>query len=481
MPREVSFKGTLNYWQVYLFVLPSLFLVLLFAYYPALSAMYHAFYRWNGEDINYFVGDRNFKRLLGNYWLWIAVYVMFYITLIYAKANDFKSNASRIASSLLFPSIGIALLAINKCFFVQNFAIGDAKKILVAGFAIWGTLILLGYLLISEENSRKWIYLSIPGIMLVTSLFRALHFDFVSSLMLVLFAGGLCIWLPKVAEKLPEIDTARTFHAFSSLFVCFWALAKFAGGDAILWSGFGVIAILIAFNIVKMIPSIITAVVINRLKSEQMNYFYKVLFVIPMIIPGMVYLLLWKFFFEPNIGIFNEILIKLRIMDILIWLDGKLGWGGIFKEGTMPVWLGNENLVIPAFIIWGFPWVGVVGVLLYLAGLQQIDKSIYEAAEIDGASSLQKFFTIELPLILTQIRVNMILMIIGTIQSYSFVLVLFGTEGGPNGKLMIPGLYMFRSAFKEGYAGYACAIGLILFFFILLLTELNNKYVKVEK
>jgi raffinose/stachyose/melibiose transport system permease protein len=233
-------------------------------------------------------------------------------------------------------------------------------------------------------------------------------------------------------------------------------------------------------NILKMIPSIATAVVIHRLRSEKANYWYRVLFVVPMIIPGMVYLLLWKFFFEPN-GVFNLLLRGSGLLALLARLDAWLGWGGVFASGTNPVWLGSPQLVLPAMILWGFPWVGVVGVLIYLAGLQSIDASVYEAADLDGISPFGKFLHIELPLILTQVRINLVLMVIGTLQTYGFILILFGDAGGPNGKLMVPGLYMFRQAFIERYVGYACCIGLVLFFFILILTEINNRFVRVEK
>ena len=153
----------------------------------------------------------------------------------------------------------------------------------------------------------------------------------------------------------------------------------------------------------------------------------------------------------------------------------------MFEAGINPVWLNDSHLVLPALIIWGFPWVGVVGVLIYLAGLQGIGESVYEAADLDGVTAFQKFLHIELPLIMTQVRINLVLMIIRTFQMYAFILILFGIEGGPNGKLLVPDLYMFRSAFVEGYAGYACAIGIILFVFILMLTELNNRFVRVEK
>ncbi len=482
MPRVVTVRALSNYWKIYLFVLPSVLLVALFSYYPAVSAMFHAFYRWNGEDINYFIGDRNFHRLLGNYWPWIAVYVMFYATLISSAKDNLLSRLLLLASGILSPLIAIAVLLKAELAFSKIFGFSPASVgILVTGAVLAGILYASILIKCDRDDANKRAYSLMPLGLFILFLIRSLGFDTVFAGIVSILILGIILWMPRLSAKFPNLSTIRSFQSFTALSFCFWALASHGGGDVILWSGFGVISILIAFNVVKMIPSILTAVVINRLKSEKMNYFYRVLFVIPMIIPGMVYLLLWKFFFEPNIGIFNQILSSCGIMDALIWLDVKLDWGGVFKAGVQPVWLGNESLVIPAFIIWGFPWVGVVGVLIYLAGLQQIDKSVYEAADIDGAGPIQKFFNIELPLILTQVRINMVLMIIGTIQSYSFVLILFGTDGGPNGKLMIPGLYMFRSAFREGYAGYACAIGLILFFFILLLTEFNNRYLKVDK
>ena len=250
--------------------------------------------------------------------------------------------------------------------------------------------------------------------------------------------------------------------------------------DPALGRAFIVVLILVMANLVKMIPSIITAVVIHRLRSKNWAYAYRVLFVIPMIIPAMVWLLIWKYFFDPTFGILNKILNATGLMWVLQQIDSIFNWG-IFVEGVNPTWLGQSELIIPSLIIWGFPWVGVVGVLIYLAGLSTIGKDVYEAAEIDGIGYFKKFTKIEFPLIMTQVRLNLVLMIIGTLQAYGQVLVLLGPEGGPGGAGMMPGLYMFRKAFIDQEAGYACAIGLFIFFMILFLTWLNNKYVRVEK
>jgi len=251
-------------------------------------------------------------------------------------------------------------------------------------------------------------------------------------------------------------------------------------GDPAVHYGFGVIAILIFANLFKMIPSIAAAVAIHRLKSEKAGYIYRVLFVVPMIIPAMVTLLIWKYFFDPHLGILNAMLDHFFMLDFMQWVDGIFGWG-VFIEGVRPAWLAREELIVPALIIMGFPWVGVISVLIYLAGLSSISSDIYDAARLDGVGPFGLFKNVELPLIMTQVRLNLILMIISTLQEFGLVLVLLGDSGGPGGAGMLPGLYMFRKAFLDQEVGYACAIGMIIFLIIGILTYINQKYVRVDK
>jgi raffinose/stachyose/melibiose transport system permease protein len=251
--------------------------------------------------------------------------------------------------------------------------------------------------------------------------------------------------------------------------------------DTTLWNSFITVFILIIANFFKMIPSITIAVVIHRLKSDKWQYFYRVLLVLPMIVPGLVTLFIWKFFFDPNLGVLNNILDFTGGKQALIWLDQALLHWNVFREGIPIPWLGEPRLILPAVILWGFPWLGAVGVLIYLAGLQSIGTEVYEAADLDGVSAFQKFWHIELPLITTQIRLNVILMVISTLQGYGQLYLLLNENGGAGGRGMVPGLWMFNRAFVNGEFGYACSIGLILFIFILTLTYINNKYIRVDK
>jgi raffinose/stachyose/melibiose transport system permease protein len=169
-------------------------------------------------------------------------------------------------------------------------------------------------------------------------------------------------------------------------------------------------------------------------------------------------------------------LFALIVITSLTWTEPI----GVFDRGAPP-WLSQPRLIPAALIFWGFPWVGIVSVLLYLSGLGNIDQSVYEASEIDGCGWFRKFWNIELPLITTQVRLNLVLMVIATLKGWGQVFVLLGDTGGPEGAGMLPGLYMFRKAFTDGQAGYASAIGFLLFLLILYLTLINNKYVRVEK
>lgn len=235
--------------------------------------------------------------------------------------------------------------------------------------------------------------------------------------------------------------------------------------DRELWRSLGVLLIFILANFIKMIPPLFAALVLHHIAGARWQYVYRICFVIPMIIPAMVFILMWKYFLEPNQGAINELLRTLAILG----------------PTQSIAWLSDASLVIWSLILVGFPWVGAFGVLVYLAGLQNISNDIYEAAAIEGAGPLRVFWNVELPLIMTQVRINLVLTIIATIQGWEFVYLFVGEAGGPKGMATVPGLLIFRESFSHGYFGYGCAIGFLLFLVTLALTWVNNRYIRVDK
>jgi multiple sugar transport system permease protein len=103
--------------------------------------------------------------------------------------------------------------------------------------------------------------------------------------------------------------------------------------------------------------------------------------------------------------------------------------------------------------------------LIYLAGLRGIPTALYEAAEIDGANSVQRFFAITLPLLTPTIFFNVVLSIIGSWQVFTQALIM--TNGGPNNATLTAVLHLYRTGFQNGYFGYASAQAWLLFLIVL--------------
>ena len=111
--------------------------------------------------------------------------------------------------------------------------------------------------------------------------------------------------------------------------------------------------------------------------------------------------------------------------------------------------------------------------IIYLSGLQGIDRSLYEAAEIDGANKGQSFFYITLPMLSPTIFFNVIMAIIGSFQYFTQAYVM--TEGGPLNSPLFYNLYLYMKAYKDYEMGYAAAMAWIMFLIIFFFTLLTIK------
>ena len=205
-----------------------------------------------------------------------------------------------------------------------------------------------------------------------------------------------------------------------------------------------------------VICPLIAAGMIYRLRSEKWAYFFRLLFVVPIVIPGIVGILVWRQLYEPNVGFFNAILSGLSL--------------------PTSEWLNNPNTALFSLIFMGFPWIDGVDVLIILAGLQAIPLEVIEAAIMDGATSVKRFITIELPLLVPQIRLIVILNVIFVIQSFGWQLVV--TRGGPNFSTTVPAWQIYKEAMLGQRYGMASAIGVVLFVLVFILTLINNAAIR---
>jgi multiple sugar transport system permease protein len=148
-----------------------------------------------------------------------------------------------------------------------------------------------------------------------------------------------------------------------------------------------------------------------------------------------------------------------------------LGWFGI--EGKS--WMLDVDFALPSIMLMAV-WTTVGQfMVIYLAGLQDIPKELYEAAEVDGAGPLRQFWHITLPLLKPTTFFIVVMSIIGTFQVFDQMYVVSKGEGGPLDATLTVVLYLYNMAFKEFKMGYASAIAFFLFFVILLLTLLIKR------
>ncbi|MBV7335021.1 sugar ABC transporter permease [Chloroflexi bacterium TSY] len=216
----------------------------------------------------------------------------------------------------------------------------------------------------------------------------------------------------------------------------------------------------VARILIVLTTPLLAAELVFHLKSQRWQYWYRVLFVVPLVVPEVVIYLIWQFIFNPTVGLANVLL-------------NNLGLSLLTNE-----WLGSHRTVLLSLALVGFPWIAGINFLIYLAGLQNIPREILDAAAVDGATGFRRFWLVELSLIMGQVKLLLILNVIFTLQS--FVLILIMTNGGPGYASMVPGLLMYEAAFQDGRFGYACAIGTALFVVIFILTYINMRYIQPE-
>jgi multiple sugar transport system permease protein len=178
--------------------------------------------------------------------------------------------------------------------------------------------------------------------------------------------------------------------------------------------------------------------------------FWRTLYYLPSIISGVAIALLWTWMFEPRYGIVNYLL-------------------RLFFNIEGPNWLAEPRTALPAIILMSLWSVGG-SMLINLAGLQGVPTDLYEAADVDGAGAWRKFWNITLPMISPVILFNLILGIIGAMQSFSHFYIM--TKGGPNNATLTFMLYLYHQAFDYGRLGYGSALAWLLFLILALITAL---------
>lgn len=193
------------------------------------------------------------------------------------------------------------------------------------------------------------------------------------------------------------------------------------------------------------------AVLLNR--GVRGRSVFRTIYFLPSLVPLVAGAVLWWWIFNGKFGLLNYGLSKLGL--------------------PAPQWLADPSWTKPALVlmtIWG------VGnsMVIYLAALQDVPRSLYESADIDGANAWVKFRHVTVPMISPVIYFNLVMGIIGSLQIFARPYVMLG-GGGPNRSALFYAVYLFENAFRYFRMGYACAMAWVLFLIILGLTLIATR------
>ncbi|MEZ4863360.1 MAG: ABC transporter permease subunit [Caldilineaceae bacterium] len=210
--------------------------------------------------------------------------------------------------------------------------------------------------------------------------------------------------------------------------------------------GFLNLSLLLVTGLLKTLTMpLLVAELIFRLRNSVHQYVFRTLFVLPAVVPGLITVFLWRMVYDPYAGLLNQVL---RLVGLTAWSRA---------------WLGNENTALWAIIGAGFPYISAFPFLIYMGGLLNISIEMYDAAKIDGANWWRQFWSIDVPLLVPQMRLLIFFTLAGVIQGFAQIYIY--TRGGPGYATYVPGLQMYFQL-AEGDFGYASAIGVLLFIVI---------------
>ena len=276
-------------------------------------------------------------------------------------------------------------------------------------------------------------------------------------------------WRARVAYlfTLPAIGFILLFSYYPAAMSFYYSMTNYSLRSVTRWVGFdnyeailfndpyfrigvqNMLVITITSVIKTLTVPLLIAELIFWLRNHWHSYIFRTLFILPTVVPGLVFTLMWRQIYDPDTGLINEVL------------------GAIGLEQWQTAWLGNPDTALWAIIGVGFPWVDAFALLILLGGLLNINGDYFDAAKVDGASVWQRFRNIDLPLLVPQFRILLFFAITGTVQGFVSIFVL--TRGGPGMTTYIPALQMYMRI-SDGDFGYASAVGVILFLVILVAT-----------
>ncbi|MFM2485579.1 carbohydrate ABC transporter permease [Celerinatantimonas yamalensis] len=200
---------------------------------------------------------------------------------------------------------------------------------------------------------------------------------------------------------------------------------------------------------------------LNELKGTKELTLLRALFFLPYIMPMAVLGVVWRWLYNPAFGPIDQFFRFIGMPQLAI------------------AWLGNFTWALPAtgmVAVWYFFGFCLV---LFMAGIQRMDPSIHEAAELDGSSRWQKFKRITLPGLRPEIKVALILTVIASLKAFDLIYVM--TRGGPGTSTLVTNMYMYQQGFDLRHFGYASAVAILSMLIIFIVNGLIHFMIRERR
>lgn len=228
--------------------------------------------------------------------------------------------------------------------------------------------------------------------------------------------------------------------------------------------------LLVGLPIVTVLLALIFAFLLNvggssgraGVQGIRGSGFYKLAFFLPQVLSVPVIAVIWSVIFDPTSdGLANSVL-------------GRIGFG---PSG----WLAEPNLALYC-VLWVLIW-GSVGfyLVLFNAAMTAIPREIFEAALIDGAGRFSTFVRVTIPLLWDTIQTSWVYLAILALDAYALIAVMTAGPGGPDNSTQVIALQIAQNGFQFGRAGYASAMGVVLFFFTLIIATIMLRITRRER
>lgn len=228
-------------------------------------------------------------------------------------------------------------------------------------------------------------------------------------------------------------------------------------GDDVFWHSVGVTLYFVALAVIGcVVLSLVTAVILHRLTSSTV---VRGLIILPFLISNIVAGVVWTWMLDSQLGIVNVVLKAITGQSVQFFTD--------------PAWAVPS---LAAVTIW--KGLGYTTILIF-AGLQTIPEPVYEAARLDGASEVQMFRRITVPLLRPVLAMVVILTVVNSFQVFDIVQVT--TRGGPENATNVLQLYIYSKAFGQFDFGYASAISIALFAMLILITFAQMRLMRINE